>query len=94
MGKGKFIVYADKVARQRDEVKREKELLKVKVEEYESRRHPLSVKLEIPNYEMVANNNMVKIDSNTGELEVNFDDQVRKDVVLRNLYKSYTKYIF
>jgi len=41
-------VYADKVARQRDEIKKEKEMLKVKVDEFESRRHPLSVKLDIP----------------------------------------------
>jgi len=40
---------------------------------------------------MIANNNMIKIDSVTNELVVNFDEQVKKDIVLKNLYKNYTK---
>jgi len=63
-------------------------MLKVKVDEFESRRHPLSVKLDIPQYEMIANNNMIKIDPVTNELIVNFDEQVKKDIVLKNLYKN------
>lgn len=85
-GKSKFIVFADKVARQREEVKSDKELLKLKADEFNTFSIPMSVKVEVPASEILANTYMIKVDSN-GEFIVNFDENVKKDVQLKPLQK-------
>lgn len=48
-------MFADKVARQREEVKSDKELLKLKADEFSTFSNPMSVKVEIPASEVLAN---------------------------------------
>jgi len=90
-GKAKFIVYADKVSRQKEEIKKEKEILKVKVEDHEYKKQPLTVKIDLPQYEVIVNEVMIKIENN--EFIVNFNDSNKKDILLRDYSKQYNKYI-
>ena len=46
----------------------------------------MSVKVEIPNFDVVANSYMVKVED-AGEFAVNFDENLRKDVQLKTHQK-------